>query len=321
MYALIWDTYIHQNHMMMTLGPVESHDIKSQVASYFNELDLECYVIENTVIVLWHQHQCQLASHGQKSHAAAHFGHLDLRIAMVPPIDTISIIWCWHWYKWQHMTKNVILHLILIILRKQRQWWYWWCHWWHMMLMLVSVASHDQNSHFVSNFDHCNATNKMLVLMIPVSRTSHGQKCYVAHCFSHLGLMNTVVFLTMPLTSNDADASINSVKWLENSCCTSFQSSWPNKCNTGITWVKISCCTSFQSSETNKQKGVIGNSISVMLCKQIYMSAYRHKYPCVSGYMQTYLHALAHTYRLMHVCLYVSIHTYTSAYLHVYLHA
>ena len=47
--------------------------------------------------------------------------------------------------KWNHMTKNVMLHLTKILMTKQIQWWYWWCHWNHMMLMLVPVASLNQN--------------------------------------------------------------------------------------------------------------------------------------------------------------------------------
>ena len=47
----------------------------------------------------------------------------------------------------------------------------------------------------------------------------HDQKCYIAYCFNYLDLINTMVLQSMPLTSHDADAIANSVKWLKRLCC------------------------------------------------------------------------------------------------------
>ena len=66
-------------------------------------------------------------------------------------------------------------------------------------------------------------------------------KKYVVHCF----VVWALCLMTMPLASHDADASANSVKWLNKSCCISFWSSWTNKCS-----------------------GAIDDAISVKWCKQ-----------------------------------------------------
>ena len=81
----------------------------------------------------------------------------------------------------------------------------------------------------------------------------------------------------MVLASHDADANVNSVKWLKKSCCISFQSSLTNKAtmllmipsvpcdaNTGITSPKKSCFTLFQLSWLDKQNGAM-NLCHIML--------------------------------------------------------
>ena len=69
---------------------------------------------------------------------------------------------------------------------------------------------------------------------------SHDQKSKVAPHYSHLDLRNAVVPLTVLLASGGTSA--NGVTWPQKSCCNSFISSLPEKCNgiidyiVNITW-------------------------------------------------------------------------------------
>ena len=65
--------------------------------------------------------------------------------------------------------------------------------------------------------------------------------------------MNVVVPFSISLTSHDTNTVISGVTWSKESCCTLFQSSWPNKCN-----------------------GAIGNAISVTRCQHTCYHAAPH---------------------------------------------
>ena len=97
--------------------------------------------------------------------------------------------------------------------------------------------------------------------------------------------MNTM----MPLILYNADTSANSIKWLKKSSCISFGHLWVANAmvplmmpsvscdaNNGFIWPKKSCCTVFQSSWPNKQNGAIDNAISVLccshLCQQVHLT-------------------------------------------------
>ena len=76
--------------------------------------------------------------------------------------------------------------------------------------MLMPMASHDQNCHVPSPFDHLNLTNGMVSLMNLLAHVTLGAASvalHIPHCLSHLDLMNTMVLLTMLFTLHDADAS------------------------------------------------------------------------------------------------------------------
>ena len=75
-------------------------------------------------------------SHDQKSHVEPHFKYPDLMNAVVP----LAL----HEHQWQqhHVTKMVMLHLILVILTQGMQWCYSQCCPWHVMQTLATVLSH-----------------------------------------------------------------------------------------------------------------------------------------------------------------------------------
>ena len=68
--------------------------------------------------------------------------------------------------------------------------------------------------------------------LMPVAMVSHDQKSHVTPHFDHPYPRNEMVLFTMPSVSCDAGA--NDVTWPKKSCCTSFWSSWPRKCNNGM---------------------------------------------------------------------------------------
>ena len=72
---------------------------------------------------------------------------------------------------------------------------------------------------------------------------SHDQKCHITPLFDCLDVRNVVVPLTVLVASCDANMSANVMIWLEKSGCTSFQSSWLNKCSGTIgNAISITCC-------------------------------------------------------------------------------
>ena len=76
--------HIHQNHMMLTLGPMASHDQKSNVAPHLIVLTLGmqwCHLCHWLHVTL---KLAPMVSQNQKSHVAPHFNHLDPRNAKVP---------------------------------------------------------------------------------------------------------------------------------------------------------------------------------------------------------------------------------------------
>ena len=144
--------------------------------------------------------------HDQKSYVASHFNYLDWRNALVP--------------------------------------------------LMMPLALHDADasgitwpkSHVTSSFDHLDLTNRMMQLMSLLASCDtdtsimalHDWKSST-HCFNHLDIMNTMVLFTIALASSDVDASANSVKWLKNLCCISFQSPWTNKTTVLLMMPLASC--------------------------------------------------------------------------------
>ena len=126
----------------------KSHDLPIVWPKEFNG------PMDNAIGIVWCQCQFQWG-HELKGHVAPHFSQLKLRNAMVPFFillalcdanasansitilkklcctsfqlswlnkysgaidDAIDITWCWCQCKWQHMAKQVMLHLLLITL-------------------------------------------------------------------------------------------------------------------------------------------------------------------------------------------------------------
>ena len=102
--------------------------------------------------------------------------------------------------------------------------------------------------------------------------------------FNHLVLTNAVITLTVSSALCDVSASTNGIIWPKMWCCTSFQLSWPNKCNDAIyvwyhwlhvmqhwyqsiTWPKMLCCTSFCLSQDNKCNCAIDSAVSITWCQ------------------------------------------------------
>ena len=76
---------------------------------------------------------------------------------------------------------------------------------------------------------------------------SHDQKGNVSPHFNHLDPRNAVVPLMLLLASHESNASTTGITWPKKSGYTSFQLSWPKKCNgttdntVGITWDQHQC--------------------------------------------------------------------------------
>ena len=100
----------------------------------------------------------------------------------------------------------------------------------HVTLTLIPMALCDTNiSGMIGcqwQWQLCNMTKKVLLLLI-----------------SCLDVRSVVLPLTMLIASCDANISANGMTWPEKSCCTSLQSSWPNKCNGAIdNAINTTCC-------------------------------------------------------------------------------
>ena len=204
----------------------------------------------------------------QKSSVAPYLVHLDLRNAMVP--STTTSVSCDTDVNASGITwPKVTLHLIMIILTKQVQW----CHWgqcFHNVIWIpISMASHGQKSHVTSPCDQLDPTNGMChwwhywyhVSLTLTSVAKNGQNV-VVHCFNCYDLMNTMVLLIIHITY--CWCQCQQCQMTEKSCCISFWSSWPNKCNGCMDdaisimccqhWYHMtqrSCCTLFQSTWPN----------------------------------------------------------------------
>ena len=154
-----------------------------------------------------------------KSHIVLHFDHVELTNVFVA-----LTMRCKCQDQMHHMAKEDILHLISIILTKQMYRCHWSCH----------IASHDANAGVSS-------------IIWP--------KCDVASHFNHLDLTNGMVPLMTLLASCNSDTSISGITWSKMSCCTLFESSWPNECIHAIdNTIGITCywCQSqqYQMTET-----------------------------------------------------------------------
>ena len=155
-----------------------------------------------------------------------------------------------------HMTKQVMLHLILITLTYGIQWCHLWCHWHHVTPMPVLVVSHHPKSEIAPHFEYLGLRNVMVPLMVQSAScdTDSGAngvtwaKKHVAPHFDCLDLENAVVSVMMPSASCDADTDNNGITWPRKSWYTSFQLSWPKKCNgtidatVAIMWCWSQCC-------------------------------------------------------------------------------
>ena len=148
-----------------------------------------------------HQHhvmsmQLSIMSHDPKSHVAPHFDHLYLRECIGVTDDVISITWCWCQYQWHHMTKEVMLHLILIVLTYEMNGstdntiWH--------QITLVLLALHDPKVilHLISIVLPCKMHHVALTL---AHMASHNQECHAVPLFNCLDLRNLVVPLLMLL--------------------------------------------------------------------------------------------------------------------------
>ena len=161
-----------------------------------------------------------------KSHFRSQFDCFDVRNVMVPlmtplaPCYTkakkslnlilnISVTWCWYWFQWCHMTKEVMLHLILIILTQEMMWCDWWCDQFYVMLMPTPLPSHDQWSHVVPHFDCLDLGNEWCHWQCHFASGDTGAsgitwpKYHIAPHFNCLDLAKTMVPFMMQSASCD----------------------------------------------------------------------------------------------------------------------
>ena len=138
--------------------------------------------------------------------------------------DAVGITWCW--CQWLHITKKVMLHLLLIILTYEIQWCHIWCH--QHEAMPVPMVSHD---HVAPHFDFLNLRNAMVPLMIPptscgTNASASGIAWPKHSCctyFNHLDLRNAMMPLTMPSASHAAYVNGNDSTWPKSHASLNFQ--------------------------------------------------------------------------------------------------
>ena len=110
-----------------------------------------------------------------------------------------------------------------------------------MMPFLMLLASHDTNSTPIGIIWHLHQWYNMIPM--PVAIVSHNQKSHIKSNFDCLYLRSVMVKLRMLMSLCDANTSANGMTWQENPCCTSFQSSWHNKCMGAVdNATTIMCC-------------------------------------------------------------------------------
>ena len=94
--------------------------------------------------------------------------------------NAIGFMCCWCWCQWHHMTKKVMLHLILVILTWGNQWGHLWCYQHQVLLTMVPMVSTDQKAifHLISVFwlKKCNSA-----IDDAVSITWHWYQCHWQH--------------------------------------------------------------------------------------------------------------------------------------------
>ena len=132
-----------------------------------------------------------------------------IMLCCISVILTKEMLYHW-WCLWDHMTKNFMLHLVLIILSYEMEC----CIMWHQ-------------------YQHDGIT---------------GPKMFGTHRFNHLDLMNTKVLLNA-ICITWCWCQFQQCQMTKNSCCISFQTSWtikeavllmmqslPCDASVGITW-------------------------------------------------------------------------------------
>ena len=152
----------------------------------------------------------------KRSHVAPHFDCFDLVNEMV--VFTMPVASCdvKQQCQWHHMTKKLMLHLILIILIIQMQLCHWQYHQHNMIQMPAPNASHNQKVMLLLFCEHLDLNNGNGAIDHTVGIMWHWQQ----HQWHHM---------TKKL------------------CCTIFQLYWPNEYNgaihnaTGITWCWCQC--------------------------------------------------------------------------------
>ena len=175
-----------------------------------------------------------------KSPVAPHFDCLDLRNAVVP-LTTLSVLkGCQGWFQWCQVTQNYICtpfwscwpmessgiidgtvhitwcwHQCIGIIWHEHQ-----CYWHHVIPILMSMASHDQESHIAHHFNcldlkKCNSAIDGTVCMM-----WHWYQCQW-HQVTKRSYFTSFV-LSWPKGYNDS-----SFDTIGNMCC---QQKWP--CNT-----------------------------------------------------------------------------------------
>ena len=157
-----------------------------------------------------------------------------------------------------------------------------------IMVLMTPLASHDTSTgtssitwpkrscctSFLSSWpEKCNGAidNALSItcwcqchLQLMMTLVSHDPKIHVAPYFKPLYIRKAIMVLMTPLASHDTSTGTSSITWPKRSCCTSFLSSWPEKCNGAVDnalsitcwwcqcqWnhmTKQVCCTSLQLS-------------------------------------------------------------------------
>ena len=242
---------------------------KYHVTTHFDHLDTRNVIVLLTIPSA----PCDAAAGANdvswpKGHVAHQFDHLNLRSAKV----TLTMLFASHdadangnctiW-----LNKSCCTSLLLSWRKKYNG----------AIYDAVSIILHWHQLHHVTTppMAACDANGNGNYVTWP--------KGHAAPHFDCLDVWNVVVPLTMLMASCDA-ISANSIAWPEKSCCTSFQSSWPKKCNGAIdNSINITCClhqcqwqhmtkkscyTSFQSFWDN---GGIDDVLSIMW----------HLHPCL----------------------------------------
>ena len=107
--VLIWEIqefhwWCHQHYVMLTLAPMASHDRESPITPQFNCLDLRNAMMPFIMVFALYAVGANDVTWPKETYAY-HFTCLPKENSDVI-YGAISIIWCWYWSQWHHLTPT-----------------------------------------------------------------------------------------------------------------------------------------------------------------------------------------------------------------------